>query len=468
MALTGKWDASLLYKIGDIVIRNERRFQAIADNTEKDPLSEPTYWTELASTPAPEYISQATFDDILAAVYVAPAEQRARRDAFGRLRVSTPSTIFDSKLLVADQPTLFWDDQQVSGSGTSSTYAQADARMRLAVSASTAGKRVRQSRRWFPYQPGKSQLFTATFNFNGGTAGVTKRVGLFTDTVGLFLQLSGETVSFVIRKGGVDRVFSQTIWNTDILNGTGFSGETLDLSRCQIFFVDFQWLGTGEVRFGFIIGSKTVIAHEVFHSNVATSVYIGTPNLPVRYEISNDGTGVASNMDCICCAVSSEAGQDDNGLEMSADRGSTPLTTGNDANLYPLLGLRLKSTHQMARVALLDYAVACTSTADHRIAVCFNPTLAGTAVTWSAITNSALEISRPTGASTVSAEGLLIASGYTTQSNNFLPTVAGRFGGFLSLGSSIAGVSDTLWLCVQRLNGTTETFYGSLRWRETI
>jgi len=378
MALTGKWDASLLYRTGDIVLRNERRLQALPDNTEMDLLSEPLSWVELASTPASEYISQATLDSILPAVYVPPAEQRARRDAFGRLRVSTPTTIFDSNLLVPDQPTLFWDDQQDSGSGTSSTYSQADARVRLAVSENTAGWRVRQTRRWFVYQPGKSQLFTATFNLNGGTEGVTKRVVLFDGSNGHFLECNGETPAFVVRKGGVDRRFVQSIWNTDKLDGTGFSGETLDLSRAQILFVDYQWLGTGEVRFGFIIGNRTIVCHEVFHSNVATSVYITTPNLPVRYEISHSGTGAAADMDCICCAVSSEAGQQDVGLELAADRGATPLTTGNDANLYPLTGLRLKSTHRSACVALLGYTAVCASTGDHRVLVCLNPTLVGT------------------------------------------------------------------------------------------
>jgi hypothetical protein len=35
------------------------------------------------------------------------------------------------------------------------------------------------------------------------------------------------------------------------------------------------------------------------------------------------------------------------------------------------------------------------------------------------------------------------------------------------IGSSIAGVNDILVLAVRRLNGTTETFFGTLGWRET-
>ena len=41
----------------------------------------------------------------------------AALDAFARLRVSNPTTLFDSKQLESNQP-LFWDDAQTAGSGT--------------------------------------------------------------------------------------------------------------------------------------------------------------------------------------------------------------------------------------------------------------------------------------------------------------------------------------------------------------
>ena len=397
-----------------------------------------------------------------------PSNIKAQRDAFGRLRISQPITLFDSKLLVADQPTLFWDDQQVSGSGTSSAYLQLDARVRLSVSASTAGRRVRQTFRSFPYQPGKSQLLTMTFNAQGGVANVTKRLGLFNDSDGLFFQMNGTTPSFVVRKAGSDRIFSQSQWNGDRLDGSGFSGNTFDATKCQILFIDFQWLGTGEVRFGFIIGNQTIVCHEVYHSNVATSVYISTPNLPIRYEIANSGAGSATSMDCICCSLNSEAGQEDNGLEFSADLSATPFATLNNAVLYPVLGLRLKSTHLGAYIKIKSYNILCDTNSTYRAAMCFNPTLAGTAVSWSGITNSALEVSRPTNGTTVSAEGSLVNSSYAIQTNNSTSGTVEIFGGFLTLGSSISGVSDQLWLCVARLAGGTESFYASIRWRETI
>lgn len=160
-----------------------------------------------------------------------PNEVLAYRDAFGRLRVSDPKTLFDSKLIVSDYPTLFWDEQQTSGAGTASVYSSDNARVRMSVSASTAGTRVRQTFRRFNYQPGKSQTSFMTFNMNGGVAGVTKRIGLFDGVNGIFFQMNGTEPEFVVRKAGGDRRYPQSLWNQDQLRGTGYRVQR-DYLRC--------------------------------------------------------------------------------------------------------------------------------------------------------------------------------------------------------------------------------------------
>lgn len=228
-------------------------------------------------------------------------------------------------------------------------------------------------------------------------------------------------------------------------------------------------MGVGSIRLGFVVNGKIIVAHIIDHANLEDTVYMSNPNLPLRYEISNSGTGAATSMDCICSTINSEGGIEDNGVERSVDTGITGFTTNNDTNLYPILGLRLKSTHQAATVRPISFTVLCSSTATYRYAVCFNPTLAGTAVTWNALTNSAVEYSLATNATTVSAQGTLVLSGYDQQAaGGFTPSSSGEIKGFLSLGSNIAGVSDAIWIAVQRITGTTETFFVSVRWRETI
>jgi hypothetical protein len=177
-------------------------------------------------------------------------------DAFARLRTSAPQTIFDSKQIVDKQP-LFWDDQLVSGSGGSSTFNNNQASTTLSIAANTACRRVRQTFRWFSYQPGKSQLIVLTGVLGAATTGVIKRMGLFEDNNGLFLEInsSGCAVGVRTKVSGVavDTLVPQASWNKDKLNGTGVSGKTLDFTKTQLFFIDFGWLGVGRIRYGFFI-----------------------------------------------------------------------------------------------------------------------------------------------------------------------------------------------------------------------
>lgn len=68
-------------------------------------------------------------------------------DAFGRWRISNPTTLFDSKQIFDDSDLansvenypLFFDNQELSGSGTSTTFNPNSASTSLLVSLNTAG-----------------------------------------------------------------------------------------------------------------------------------------------------------------------------------------------------------------------------------------------------------------------------------------------------------------------------------------
>lgn len=393
----------------------------------------------------------------------------ASSDAFGRLRISNPQTIFDSKQIADKQP-FFWDDQQTSGSGTSSTYNSNQASTTLSVGASTAGTRVRQTFRWFNYQPGKSQLINLTGVLGSGASGITKRVGLFNSTNGLFFSVTSSGISVVCRTNTsgtpAETSVAQSSWNIDKLDGTGASALTLDLTKTQIMVIDFQWLGVGSVRFGFVINGNTYYCHQINNANSLALVYMSTPNLPLRWEIVNDGSGGAASLTHICSSVISEGGREENGFDLAIDRGSTALTTLNDGNIYPLISTRLRSGYEGANIQFSDISIICTSTAAFRWVLLLNPTVAGTALSFTAVTNSAIEADVGTTNATTVTGGTILDSGYSQASNEAgvsyeLPTG-------LTLGSNIAGTRDIIVLAVQRLTGTTETFYGSLGWNEVV
>lgn len=388
-------------------------------------------------------------------------------DAFARLRTSSPFTLFGWKTIHGDN-TLKWDDQTTAGTATS-TVDTDTASVTLAVAnGSGTGTRVRQTKQRFQYEPGKSQLVLLTFVLGTAVANVTKRVGYFDSDNGLYLQQTSSSLALGIRTSSsgspTDTTIAQASWNLDPLDGTGPSTLTLDVTKGQIFFVDFEWLGVGRVRFGFVIDGVPVYVHEVKNANTLATVYMSTPNLPVRYEISSSSAATASLV-AICSSVQSEGGFEEISSGYALDRGITGLTTASNTSLYPLLAYRLKSTHLGSRVVPIDLSLLCTSTADFRWTLLLNPTVTGTALSFSDVANTAVQQATPTNATTVSG-GFVIASGYASTTNQNIPTVSVSIPSELAPGAFIDGTLDVLVLAVQNLTAGAETYYASIGLKE--
>jgi len=87
----------------------------------------------------------------------------------------------------------------------------------------------------------------------------------------------------------VDFKVPQAQFNIDRLDGTGPSGMTLNLSKMQMFYIDYAWYGAGAIRFGVKDEFGEVIyVHRMTHANVKNAAYMRSGNLPARYEASND------------------------------------------------------------------------------------------------------------------------------------------------------------------------------------
>lgn len=387
-------------------------------------------------------------------------------DAFGRLRTSFPFTIFDSKLIYDKQP-LSWAEK-ITGAGATSTYNTNQASVTLSVPLNTVSSVIRQTKRRFNYQPGHSQLLLFTGVIGAATSNITKRIGYFDDQNGLFFEMIGSGIGVVKRTftsgSAVDTRVVQASWNLDKMDGTGPSGVTLNFTQTQIMVVDFEWLGVGRVRMGWNINGITYYCHQFNHANSQSLVYMSTPNLPVRYEISNNGSGVATSLIGICCAVMSEGGQEATGPIFSADRGASIFTTSNTTNVQPILSIRPKSTRLGATITILNVEVMTTTATAFRWGLRLNPTIAGSdAASWVSDANSCIEydISR-TNANTLSG-GTLIASGYVSNQSRSI-SVPGN--NTVSLGSDIDGVVDQLVLNVYSVPSQAASYYGEITWRE--
>ena len=97
----------------------------------------------------------------------------------------------------------------------------------------------------------------------------------------------GASSQFVIASKTQDFKYPQSTWNLDKFDGTGPSGYNLDLSKMQMFYIDYSWYGAGFIRWGLRAANGNVTyCHKVLNNNVNTEAYMRSGNLPARYETS--------------------------------------------------------------------------------------------------------------------------------------------------------------------------------------
>lgn len=354
----------------------------------------------------------ATNDGRLA---VAASFSETSTDAFGRLRVSNPLTLFDSSHRYTDNG--LWNTS-VANSGAA-TFSANEGLVNLSVTTSSGSKVYKETTKCFSYQPGKSLLALNTFVMGAAKTGLRQRAGYFGAANGIYLELDGSTLSFVERSSVTGSVVetrvSQSNWNGDKLDGSGESGLTLDISKAQILWTDIEWLGLGTVRLGFVINGVFVICHSFHHANLITSTYITTASLPLRYEIENTAaTASSSTLKQICSSVISEGGYELRGLQQAVSIPiNSPRTLGTAGTFYPVISIRLKSTRLDGIVILTAISLLATSTGNFNWQVRATGDTTGGA--WvSAGTNSSVEYNI-TGASY--ANGRVVASGFFSSTN---------------------------------------------------
>ena len=389
-------------------------------------------------------------------------------DAFARLRISQPYTLFDSKQLHDKQP-LFWDEI-VAGSATS-VHSQPNAATTLTVTASSADYAIRQTKQRPNYQPGKSQLIVFTGHFEQ-QAGVTIRAGAFDGTGatyrtpynGIFIEITENDVTWNIAKNGtVTESVSQVDWNYDPMDGFGPSREVLDLAALEIFFFDIEWLGAGRVRCGAFVKGIPRYFHNFFHANnpAYTSVYMSTPNLPLRYYIESDGTGGGS-LDHICGTVISEGGIQETGILRSVNTGTTHIDANTANQKYAVLGIRISATYYDITVYPEYFSMISQTNDDYKWTIELNPTIAGT-FTYGSVLYSAVEYARGDSTNTVTTDGIVIDSGFSKSASSIDRQIKTA----LRMGFTIAGVSDTLVLTVTPLSSNAD-YQASLTYRELL
>jgi hypothetical protein len=392
-------------------------------------------------------------------------------DAFGRARMSTPLTLFDSSHRFKDNG--LWNTANTSGN-SSYAFSTTEGLINLNVTTGANAEVIRETTKVFSYQPGKSLQILTTFVMNTAKTNLRQRVGYYGTDNGIYLELSGNTLSFVERSNTTGTItetrVNQADWNMDTMLGnvaSSPSGITLDISKAQILFIDVEWLGLGTVRCGFVINGQLIHCHSFHHANLITSTYMTTASLPLRQEIKNLGTTASnSTFKQVCSTVISEGGYELRGAQQAIGTTITaPKALATAGTFYPVVSIRLKSTVLDAVVILTAISILGRGNGvDFNWKVISDATI--TTSSWtSAGDDSAVEY---TISGTAISGGRVMASGYLNSSNQGSPSIdilKEALFKFQLERNSFTGTPKTLTLAVTAGSDTT-TCFGSMDWEE--
>lgn len=375
-------------------------------------------------------------------------------DSFGRLRTSELTTQVEVKQFLGTRENVITTGTNGTGSITDATATKAASTLNAPASGDWA---VIQTKQCGYYQVGKSQLIFMTVSRADIQTDIVKQVGYFsadpgtigTGLDGIFFSVDTDYNFEVQRNGTTVKKATRTADWLDKFDGNGPSGKTIsDWSKSLILFIDFEWLGVGRTRFGFVIDGVPYLAYEHNNATINELVYMLSPNQPIRWAINNTAGTVAGVMDAICGSVSSEGSKNEIGEPGAIDDNGTVITCGTAGTYYLLLAIRLQDPR--AIIELKNAIIQATSANDKfRYRILLNPSIAGS-VSWTNSTDNNISYLIGTASNTVTGGYIMQAGSGSTDLD-----IASEVESALRPGTSFGGTYDVIAIALSPSSGST-------------
>jgi hypothetical protein len=395
--------------------------------------------------------------------------------AFGSLPVYSQVSLFESSFSNGRNAGAW---ELITATGGTTSYFTQSSTLDLIVGPTVGSRVLNEQHGYNFYTPGQAQTILLTTVFGTSQSGVTKRAGYYNDLDGLYFEQSNGVLYTCLRSSSsgtlVNNRFTQSTWNRDTLDGSysslNPSGILLDPSKAQVLFIDFQWLGVGRIRYGYIIDGNRYIVHEVKNANNLSNTYMGSPSLPIRYEIFlTSGIAGTSTLKQICTNVNTNNDIISSAKKFTASTGVTSRTISSGVR-NSLISIRLATIidGRINRAIVIPSGIDILITSNSQVFVEIvlqksnlnEPNLGGTP-TWTTVNNSVVEYSRN---GTTTTGGSVISSGFISSTTRNVELSLNGIDDFLAMNSS-GTQSDYLHVVVTPIGANT-TLYGSINYFE--
>ncbi len=403
-------------------------------------------------------------------IFVRDEEGSQPFDAFGYAQTSQVTLVDEHTFVYSDDTTRYYT--QIATSGAVVHDAQ-QSMLKLTVTDQNGSLVKRTSNIYYPYVPGEGNfaIFSLALG-DTGKANNTRRWGIYDDNNGLFFEVADGVFSVNVRSSTsgspVDRKVVQDDFNQDTLKNTNISQYIIQLDKMNLYWIDYQWLGVGKVRFGVIApnGTRTVI-HTFENANQFSVPYMQSGSLPIRWENFNTGaTSGNSELRCVCAALMRQNKEIEyRGRVYTHNSVGGPFTV-TDSAWVPVFSARPKTTFggKPNRKVAMPTAFEVVVIGDPvRLDQFYNPTLTGADWNDNLDPRSAFEIDSNTGVTLSGGSRLNTVYFDTGVTHRIIPE-------FLPYGLSLSadGVTQpwfSLALKCAKPGGSSTVIF-TLRWKE--
>ena len=213
-----------------------------------------------------------------------------------------------------------------------------DSQLTLQTGVDVAGFASIQTNDYLRYSAGRDAEAMFTRIFTLGEMDSFDYGGLFDLNDGFFLGMDNEDFIIGVRRLASDILVKQSDFNRDKLDGNGPSRFVLDITKMNIFRINYGYLGIAPCYYQIFGGSEkgwiTFHVHDVVNKQAMT--HISNPYLPLRIEVANSGnnTNIIAKVGSVYAGTIDGAGSvDSSSREFSRSQSFAGVTAGTNKPL---------------------------------------------------------------------------------------------------------------------------------------
>jgi len=261
-------------------------------------------------------------------------------DAWGKQKVSQDYSLLHG-MFTYDIPVALWKEEHndIEEIGTFTDATSLNGKLNLTSTATPGEVRALRSFANPRYEPNRGHLYSVSAFLPDPTNDGIRDFGLFTKESGFFFRLKSDGL-YACRRTTVDAVTTPVEEKITI-------PFDIDFSKGNIYDIQFQWRGVGNVKF-YVGDSSTgtsVLVHTMSLLNTLTELSVFNPALPIAFQCENITEEVVLQAGCV--DASSEGGKNYDGtygsITMGTDNGSVAISGPGEFNIA-IIAVHSKNT----------------------------------------------------------------------------------------------------------------------------